>query len=89
MKNIAIIKRLAMYASILIGNATPVWAATNGREDNSDLFVWIFLAFCALIVIAQLIPAGMVLLGAVKGVHKKTAEVAPEVVLEVADTPPE
>ena len=89
MKNTAIIKRFAMYATILIGNATPVWAATNGREDNSDLFVWIFLAFCALIVIAQLIPAGMVLLGAVKGVHKKTAEIAPEVAPEVADTLPE
>ncbi len=65
--------------------ATPVWAATNGREDNSDLFVWSFLACCASIVIAQLIPAVMVLLGAIKGVKKETAEVAPE----VADTLPE
>ena len=85
MKNIAVIKKMAMYATIFIGNATPVWAATNGREDNSDLFVGIFLAFCALIVVAQLIPAALVLFGVVKGVHKETAEVAPE----VAERPPE
>jgi hypothetical protein len=86
MKNIAIIKRLVMCAGILIGNVTPVWAATDGREvDNSGLFVWIFLGFCALIVVAQLIPAAMVLFGLVKGVKKETAEIA----LVVAKTPVE
>lgn len=79
MKKITIIKKLILYAGILIGNVTPVWAATTGRVDNSDLFVWIFLGFCALIVIAQLIPAAMVLFGLVKGVKKGTREVTPEV----------
>jgi hypothetical protein len=78
MKHIRKIKRLAMYAGILIGNAAPVLAATEGREvDNSDLFVWIFLAFCALIVVAQLIPAIMMMLGVAKGVRKKVPEPAP------------
>lgn len=80
MKNLAIIKRFTMCAGILIGYVTPLWAAIDGREtDNSGLFVWIFLGFCALIVVAQLIPAAMVLFGVVKGVKKKTAEVAPAV----------
>jgi hypothetical protein len=78
MKNI--IKRFTMCAGILIGNVTPVWAETTGREtDNSGLFVWIFLGFCALIVVAQLIPAAMVLFGVVKGVKKETAEVTPAI----------
>ena len=78
MKNLAIIKRFVMGAGILIGNVTPVWAETAGREaDNSGLFVWIFLGFCALIVVAQLIPAAMVLLGLVKGLKKDTTEVVP------------
>jgi hypothetical protein len=83
MKNI--ITRFTMGAGILIGNVTPVWAAaTEGREvDNSGLFVWIFLGFCALIVVAQLIPAAMVLLGVVKGVKKETSELSP-VVAETA-----
>ena len=85
MKNITL-KRFVMYAGIFIGSATPVWAATNGREtDNSDLFVWIFLGFCALIVVAQLIPAAMVLFGVVKGVKKETAEVAPAVAATAAE----
>jgi hypothetical protein len=85
MNNRAIIKRFVMCAGILIGNVTPVWAATTGREDNSDLFVWIFLGFCALIVVAQLIPAAMVLFGVVKGVKKETAEVAPAVAETVVE----
>jgi hypothetical protein len=73
MKNLTIIKKIVMCAGILIVNVTPVWAAT-GKEDNSDLFVWIFLAFCALIVVAQLIPAAMVMLGLAKGVKKERIE---------------
>jgi len=33
---------------------------------DSDLFVWIFLAFAALIVVAQLLPAIMMVVGLVK-----------------------
>jgi hypothetical protein len=82
MKNI--ITRIAMGTGILIGNVTTVWAATEGREvDNSGLFVWIFLGFCALIVVAQLIPAAMMLFGVVKGAKKETTEVAPVVAATV------
>ena len=78
MKNI--IKKFAICAGIIIGNVTPVLAATTGFKDNSDLFVWIFLSFCASIIVAQLIPAIMVLVGSIKGLKKKTEEVASVVV---------
>lgn len=77
MKTIATMKRLVMYIGIIIGNVTPAWAATNGREDNSDLFVWIFLAFCALIIVAQLIPAIMMVMGFSKGVKKEAPTTIP------------
>ncbi len=32
-------------------------AMPPGREDNSSLVVWTFLGFCALLVVAQLLPA--------------------------------
>jgi hypothetical protein len=77
-------RNFILYAAILIGNVTTAWAETTGREtDNSGLFVWIFLGFCALIVVAQLIPAAMVLFGLVKGGKKETTEVVP-VVAETA-----
>ncbi len=44
------------------------FAATNGlSEDNSGIFVWVFLGFCALIVVAQVIPAVLLMTGMVKG----------------------
>ena len=77
MKKLTLTRRLALCLMLLCGNVTTAWAANVAREDNSDLFVWIFLAFCALIVIAQLIPAMMMLLGFAKGVKKETPEVVP------------
>ena len=68
MKNI---KKLGLVIAAYCVNAAPLWAAdVAAREDNSDLFVWIFLSFCALIVVAQLIPAAMMLVGFSKGVRK-------------------
>ena len=70
------IKKAALYMGMLIGNAAPVFAADAVREDNSNLFVWGFLAFCALIVIAQLIPAITMMIGVVRGVKNTVAEPA-------------
>ncbi|MBE0599242.1 MAG: hypothetical protein IH614_18520 [Desulfuromonadales bacterium] len=40
----------------LFGLSSTAFAANGGRTDNSSLVVWIFLGFCALIVVAQLLP---------------------------------
>ena len=49
--------------------AAPVTAfASGGRVDDSGIFVWVFLGFCALIVVAQVIPAVLLMTGMVKGV---------------------
>ena len=66
----------------IVGTLAPVTAfAGNGlSEDNSGIFVWIFLGFCALIVVAQVIPAVLMATGMVKGivsvVKNETATVA-------------
>ena len=55
----------------IIGTIAPAtaFAAANGlSEDNSGIFVWVFLGFCALIVVAQVIPAVLLMTGMVKGV---------------------
>jgi|GEM_PF-251615 len=81
MKTLTLTKKLALLATLLMGNATTAWAADVAREDNSDLFVWIFLGFCALIIVAQLIPAAMMVLGIARGVKKN----APQPVAVAAD----
>lgn len=77
MENKTTVRTLGLVVAAFCGNVAPLWAADAAREDNSDLFVWIFLGFCALIVVAQLIPAVMMLLGFAKGVKKDQAPPAP------------
>ncbi len=62
----------ALFGAIAgIAPAATAFAATAVREDNSGIFVWIFLGFCALIVIGQLLPAVMMVLGFAKGLGKE------------------
>ncbi len=68
--------KLLNVMAMLLGPTTAAFAA-GAREDNSGIFVWIFLGFCALIVVAQLLPALFMVLGFAKGM-KKAEETAPE-----------
>ncbi len=61
----------AITVLAIAGNAA---AATGAREDTSGLFVWIFLGVCALIVVAQVVPAVMMMFGAAKGVARAIKE---------------
>jgi len=54
--------------------ASPAFASTAGRVDHSGFIVWAFLGFCALIVVAQVVPALMVMLGIVKAVASPKEE---------------
>ena len=62
---------LAQAIAAWLGMAAPALAASGAREDNSGIFVWIFLGFCALIIVAQLIPALLMMLGFAKGIKKE------------------
>jgi len=42
---------------VMVGSVATAFAGDGGRNDHSSLVVWSFLGFCALIVIAQLLPA--------------------------------
>ena len=55
----------------IIGTLAPAsaMAASAGlSEDSSGIFVWVFMGFCALIVVAQVIPAVLLATGMVKGI---------------------
>jgi hypothetical protein len=57
----------------LIGIIAPAtaFAAANVPAGDDGFFVWIFLGFFALIVVGQLVPAAMLIIGLVKGVTAK------------------
>ncbi len=59
---------------LLIGSVTSAFAASGAREDNSGIFTWIFLGFCALIVVMQLMPAVLMMLGIAKGLRKESPQ---------------
>lgn len=63
--------RNTMYTASAVLSSASAATAAGGREDSSGIFVWIFLAFCALIIVAQLIPSLLMMFGMVKGVAKK------------------
>jgi hypothetical protein len=55
--------------------AAPVSAfAAGGHVDDSGIFVWVFLGFCAMIVVAQIVPAVLLMTGMVKGVASVVKE---------------
>ena len=66
----------ASTLAMVLGSVTSALAASGAREDNSGVFVWIFLGFCALIVVAQMVPAVLTMLGIVKGVKESFGEKA-------------
>jgi len=58
----------------LIGTIAPstAYAASNAPEGKDGIFVWIFLGFFALIVVGQMIPAVMLIIGLARGITAKT-----------------
>ncbi|GLI37959.1 hypothetical protein KI811_09760 [Geobacter hydrogenophilus] len=66
----------ASTLALVMGSVTSALAASGAREDNSGVFVWIFIGFCALIIVAQMVPAVLTMLGMAKGVKESFGEKA-------------
>ena len=69
----ATLRTIATAAVATMTAATPAFAAPT-YTDNSGLLVWTFLGFCAVIVVAQVLPAVMMMVGIVKGVASEHTE---------------
>ena len=60
------IRNLLAALAVIVATSSPVLAA-GARSDHSGLVVWMFLGFCGLIVVAQLVPAILMLIGMARG----------------------
>ena len=67
-------RTIATAVAATMVTAAPAFAAPT-YSDNSGLLVWSFLGFCAVIVVAQVMPAVMMMVGMVKGLSTETTEV--------------
>ncbi len=65
-----ILNNIAATLAFGFGLAGSAHAATDAGEGGG-IFIWIFLALCALIIIGQLIPALLMLTGFAKGLSRK------------------
>ena len=68
------IKSMLSTLAVTLLLVTPVWAADTSVTYNSGLLVLLFVGFCALLIVAQLVPAILVLLGMTKAVGEGMAE---------------
>ena len=60
-------RSLFLGISMLALMADPVLAVDTTKTYSSGLLVGAFLAFCALIIVAQLMPTLIILVGFIKG----------------------
>ncbi len=65
---------LAALTAAVAGFVYCVFAATKGMKENSDLAMWGFLGFCALIVVGQLVPAFFSFVSAAKVAEQRIQE---------------
>ena len=65
-------RRLLTGVAAVLLMADPVLAVDTTKTYSSGLLVGLFLAFCALIVVGQLMPTIMLLVGFIKGLIKGT-----------------
>lgn len=64
------LRSLGMGMMMLMLTAGPALAVDTTKTYSSGILVGAFLAFCALVVVVQLMPTIMLLVGFVKGLLK-------------------
>jgi hypothetical protein len=71
---------MSLASALALASSVPAFAVDTTKTYSSGLLIGIFLAFCALIVVVQLAPSIMLLVGFIKGLVRRTetkAEVQP------------
>ena len=57
-----------------LATTTTAFAA-NGAAEEPGILAWGFMGFCAVILVGQLVPAAMLVIGAFKGLATAPKEV--------------
>lgn len=69
-------KKSILSLLVFVAMATPVFASGATVVYNSPLLVLFFVGFCALLVVAQLVPAVLMLIGMTKAAAKSKPKYA-------------
>ncbi|PLY04703.1 MAG: hypothetical protein C0622_02375 [Desulfuromonas sp.] len=67
------VKRVLASFALLLTAVSPALAVDTSQTYNSGILVLLFVGFCALIIVAQLVPAVLALLGMTKEAARGSA----------------
>ena len=65
------IRTLSLALAMALASSVPALAVDTTKTYSSGLLIGIFLTFCALIVVVQLAPSIMLLIGFIKGLARR------------------
>lgn len=68
------LRSVLLGVPMLMVMANPALAVDTSKTYSSGLLVGIFLAFCALVVVVQLMPTIIMLFGFIKGLVKGSSK---------------
>ena len=66
------LRTTTMTVAMMVATSLPALAVDTSRTYSSGLLIGFFLAFCALLVVVQLMPSLMLLVGFIKGLARRT-----------------
>jgi hypothetical protein len=66
------LRTMTMSVVMALGGSVPAWAVDTSKTYSSGLLIAVFLAFCALLVVVQLMPSVRLLVGFIKGLARRT-----------------
>jgi hypothetical protein len=66
------LRATTLTVMIALATSVPAFAVDTSRTYSSGLLIGIFLAFCALLVVVQLMPSVMLLIGFVRGLARRS-----------------
>lgn len=67
------VKTLLRTVGVLLMLVSPALAVDTSKTYNSGILVLLFVGFCALIIVAQLVPAVLALFGLTKEAARSTS----------------
>ena len=66
------LRTLTLTLILALASSLPAFAVDTSRTYSSGLLIGFFLAFCALLVVVQLMPSVMLLVGFIKGLSRRS-----------------
>ena len=66
------LRTLTLTLVLALSSSIPAFAVDTSRTYSSGLLIGFFLAFCALLVVVQLMPSVMLLVGFIKGLSRRS-----------------